>query len=92
MTIIGRGAVKDTYNLLADGITKLIRTLAALSDTEAENWAQENGFERYFRSSIKATEEVDWSDDQASKQFLAGIVNDADHLLEIARSKRNSNH
>jgi len=91
MTIIGRGAVKDTYNLLADGITKLIRTLAALSDIKPEEWAQENGFERYFRSSIKATEDVDWSDDQARRQFLKGIVNDADHLLEIARSKRNSN-
>ena len=28
--ILGRGAVKDTYNLLADGIVKLLRALAAV--------------------------------------------------------------
>ena len=26
--ILGRGAVKDTYNLLADGIVRLVRALA----------------------------------------------------------------
>ena len=26
--ILGRGAVKDTYNLLGDGIVKLVRVLA----------------------------------------------------------------
>jgi len=90
MAIIGRGAVKDTYNLLADGITELIRILAALCDVKPQEWAQEHGFARYFQSSIKATEDVDWSDDRARKQFLAGIVNDADHLLDIARSFRKS--
>ena len=29
--ILGRGAVKDTYNLLADGIVKLLRVLAAVT-------------------------------------------------------------
>ena len=30
--ILGRGAVKDTYNLLADGIMKLMRALAAADE------------------------------------------------------------
>ena len=30
--ILGRGAVKDTYNLLADGIVKLLRVLAAVAN------------------------------------------------------------
>ena len=30
--ILGRGAVKDTYNLLADGIVKLMRVLAAVAN------------------------------------------------------------
>ena len=30
--ILGRGAVKDTYNLLADGIVKLLRALAAVAN------------------------------------------------------------
>ena len=35
--ILGRGAVKDTYNLLADGIVKLLRVLAAVANTTVEN-------------------------------------------------------
>jgi len=37
--ILGRGAVKDTYNLLADGIKKLIQGLVQLEGTEPEAWA-----------------------------------------------------
>ena len=33
--ILGRGAVKDTYNLLADGVIKLMRALAAVEQTKA---------------------------------------------------------
>ena len=32
--ILGRGAVKDTFSLLADGIRQLLRTLARVQDTE----------------------------------------------------------
>ena len=41
--ILGRGAVKDTYNLLADGIVQVVRALAALEDKKAEEWAKERG-------------------------------------------------
>ena len=37
--ILGRGAVKDTYNLLADGIVQVVRALAQLDGTRAEEWA-----------------------------------------------------
>ena len=39
--ILGRGAVKDTYNLLADGIVQVVRALAALEDKKADVWAKE---------------------------------------------------
>ena len=35
--ILGRGAVKDTYNLLADGIVKLLRVLAAVANIAVGN-------------------------------------------------------
>ena len=35
--ILGRGAVKDTYNLLADGIVKLLRALAAWRKSTSGN-------------------------------------------------------
>jgi hypothetical protein len=43
--VLGRGALKDTYNLLADGIIKLARELAAgaSSCSDPEGWAREHG-------------------------------------------------
>ena len=38
--ILGRGAVRDTYNLLADGIVKLMRALAAVEKADVREWAQ----------------------------------------------------
>ena len=37
--ILGRGAVRDTYNLLADGIVKLLRALAQVEGISVEKWA-----------------------------------------------------
>ena len=45
--ILGRGAVKDTYNLLADGIVQVLRVLAQQAGVRAEDWAQQEGFGRY---------------------------------------------
>lgn len=88
MAILGRGAVKDTYNLLADGIVKLVRVLAGLSAQSAQQWAAARGLGRYFAPSIKGFEEVDWDDEGARRRFLSGIVEDAERLLEIARRQR----
>lgn len=84
--ILGRGAVKDTYNLLADGIKKLIWTLSKkIEQVRPEIWAQKHDFGRYFGSSIKGQAEIDWSDKAAIEEFLQGIISDADRLLVIAR-------
>ena len=83
--ILGRGAVKDTYNLLADGIVQILRALAALEDRKAEAWAKERGYERYFSSSIKGEASINWDDEESCRAFLRGIVADADRLLELAR-------
>ena len=40
--ILGRGAVKDTYNLLADGIVQVVRALSDLDGTRPEEWALSN--------------------------------------------------
>ena len=83
--ILGRGAVKDTCNLLADGIIKLMRALAAVAKTTVREWAKARGYERYLASSIKGEAAIDWSDKRARKALLAGIVRDADQLLELSR-------
>ena len=83
--ILGRGAVKDTYNLLADGIVKLLRVLAAVANTTLPEWAEAQGYERYFGSSIKGEAVIDWSDRKARAALLAELVADADRLLALAR-------
>ena len=83
--ILGRGAVKDTYNLLADGIVKLLRVLATVANTTVGEWAEAQGYERYFGSSIKGEATIDWSDRKARRKLLGEIVADADRLLELAR-------
>ena len=83
--ILGRGAVRDTYNLLADGIVKLMRSLAAVEKTTVGKWAKAQGYGRYLASSIKGEAAIDWSDKRARKALLAGIVRDADQLLELSR-------
>jgi len=84
--ILGRGAVKDTYNLVAEGIKKLVRALAKrVSGTNPEAWARRQGFGRYFGSSVKGEAHIDWSDEQARGRFLKSIVEDAERLLETAR-------
>jgi hypothetical protein len=83
--ILGRGSVKDTYNLLGDGIKKLVGALAATVDHEPEVFSDERGLHRYFGSSLKGEASIDWDDAQARGVFLGGIVADADELLEVAR-------
>ena len=83
--ILGRGAVKDTYNLLADGIVKLLRVLAAVANIDVREWAEAQGYEKYFGSSIKGEATIDWSDRKARAALLGEIVADADRLLELAR-------
>ena len=81
----GRGAVKDTCNLLADGIVKLLRALAQLKGINVGEWAKIQGYHRYLGSSIKGEAAIDWSDRRARKALLAEIVADADRLLELSR-------
>ena len=88
MAILGRGAVRDTYNLLADGIAKLSRVLAELEGVKVEAWAGADGLGRYFAPSIKGTAEVDWDDPPQRQAFLGGIVSDADRLLGLAGEAR----
>ena len=83
--ILGRGAVKDTYNLLADGIVKLMQALAAVERTAVKEWAKARGYERYLGSSVKGEAAIDWSDKRDRTALLSLIVADADRLLELSR-------
>ena len=84
--ILGRGAVKDTYNLLADGIVKLLRVLAAVANiTVAGMGRSPRATSGTSGSSIKGEATIDWSDRKARRKLLGELVADADRLLELAR-------
>ena len=86
--IFGKGAVKDTYNLLADGIRQLVRALAFLSGQAPEVWARQHDLSRYYGTSIKGEAEVDWDNKTAREVFLDGIVADAERLRAVAERVR----
>jgi len=88
--VLGRGAVEDTYNLIAHGIAKLCRALAAVEapQMKVEDWAKERGLARYFGSSIKASREVDWDDAAAREAFLTELIADGERVLAMARQVR----
>lgn len=87
--ILGRGAVKDTYNLLADGMRQVLRVLAGQADTPLEAWATAAGYGRYVSGpSVKGGAEIDWDDRAARERFLGELVADADRLLAQVRAAR----
>ena len=86
--ILGRGGVKDTYNLLGDGMVKLLRALAAVDRTTVKAWAEAQGYQRYLGSSVKGEAAIDWSSKRERRKLLAEVVADADRLLELARQAR----
>lgn len=83
--IFGAGAVKDTYNLLADGIRQVVRAIAVWDRRSPEEWADDNGMGRYFEGSIKGKTDVDWESDESRREFLRGIVDDARDLLQFVK-------
>jgi hypothetical protein len=82
--ILGRGAVEDTYNLLATGIRQLGSALAKPQRQQPADGAREHDLRRYFERSIKGGADLDWSDPEARQAFLTEIVTDARRLLRIA--------
>jgi transposase len=87
--ILGRGAVKDTYNLLGDGIVTLARALARQAGQPPATWAEQHGYGRYVTApSCKGAVAIDWSDAEQRRRVLGEIVAAADRLLELARQAR----
>lgn len=82
--MLGKGAVKDTYNLLADGIERLASRLAEVAEEPVASWAETEGLHRYFGSSLKGEAAIDWDDPSQRAQLLTQIVQDGRRLLRLA--------
>src|SRR5215469_5358621 len=81
--ILGRGAVRDTYNLIGDGIVNGARILSKLSGKRLEAWAAEHDLSQYVGSSLKGEAKLDWSSEAEKEAFLAALVADAERVLEL---------
>jgi transposase len=71
----GRGAVKDTYNLLSDAIKGVLARIAEEQERTIGEVAQEAGLARHVSApSIKGSVEMDWSneDDRLRDRGRAG--------------------
>ncbi len=83
--ILGRGAVKDTYNMIGCGIRKVAQTLAKMERVTPEYWAGLHDFGRYWEaSSLKGEAGIDWTDDAQKRVFLNSLVADAERILLMA--------
>jgi hypothetical protein len=78
--ILGKGAVKDTYNLLAEGIVQLACRLAEVEGEASAKWAERQGLSSYFGSSLKGEAAIDWDNKKQREQLLTAIVEDARRL------------
>lgn len=79
--MLGRGAVKDTYNLLAEGIRKLAHAMATSKNQTLEDYLKNKELERYAEGNVKGNADLDWSDEPQVRKFLTKVVSDAKRLL-----------
>lgn len=84
--VLGRGAVKDTYNLISDQIRCVLTEVACLLGADRGELVAQHGLGRHFAASFKGAVDLDW-DDQAQRRALIGqLVADAQVALEVGRT------
>ncbi|MFT4514850.1 MAG: transposase [Planctomycetota bacterium] len=84
--IFGRGAVKDTFNLLSDQIVRVVKSVVELKDLDQKQLVADQGLGRHFGSSLKSQFDIEWDDDEQKRAVVAQLVADAHIALTIAKS------
>jgi transposase len=84
--IFGRGAVKDTFNLVSDQIRKVVQEIVALKSCDLETLVAEHGLGRHFGASFKSQVELDWDDTDQKRALVGQLVADAQVALELAKA------
>lgn len=89
----GRGAVEDTYNLIASAAAKLLRQAAECRGRSAEQVAEASGLELVVpagEGSLKGRAEIDWSEEAERRAFLNEVVQEARALLGETREEQST--
>jgi hypothetical protein len=82
--ILGRGAVRDTYNLVSDGIRRLVNEACRLKGWAREETVEAEGLTRHYAASFKGSFEVDWSDAKEKRAVVGQLVADARVALRVS--------
>jgi len=82
--ILGRGAVKDTFNLISDGVRGVVEAACSLKGWARDELIAEHGLGRHFGSSLKGSVELDWSDRDERRALVGQLVGDARIALSLA--------
>jgi hypothetical protein len=82
--ILGRGALRDTYNLVPDGIRHVVDEVCRLTGWDREEIVVAEGLSRHFAASFKGSLDLDWSDAQERRAVVGQLVSDARVTLALA--------
>jgi hypothetical protein len=83
--IEGAGQVRDTYNLLGDGIRRGLLALAAEHDVDVLVVARSLQLADYLTRSVKGIAEIDWNEAIERREFLDRLVVDARRVQQALR-------
>ena len=81
-----RGAILDTYNLIARAIGEVLRRLAEWQRTPLHALAERLKLGEYLARSVKGSVDVDWTQKAERHAFLTRQVRAADGLVAFIRS------
>lgn len=85
-----RGAIIDTFNLIAASIRQVIRASARCLGARPGELARQWELGSYMARSIKGAAAIDWSDEAQRNALLTQEVRDADALAEKVRALQRS--
>ncbi|MAE96988.1 MAG: hypothetical protein CL910_20250 [Deltaproteobacteria bacterium] len=71
--ILGRGAVRDTFNLVSDGIRHVVEEACQLKSWEREETVEAEGLSRHFGASFKGSLDLDWSDEEERRAVVGQL-------------------
>jgi transposase len=83
--VLGRGAVKDTFNLVSDQIRRVVKEAGKLKGLDEGELARAEGLTRHFGASYKGSCELDWSDAAQKRAVVGQLVADAHVALDLAK-------
>jgi len=81
-----RGAILDTFNLIARGIANVLRQVADWTTEPVDDLAERLGLSDCLARSIKGHADIDWTSKSERNELLTRLVRQADWLVAAVRS------